>query len=100
MDKLIVTVFANEKDAYKGSKALQELHDEGSIGLYARAVITKHADGGVDLQDADDYGPMGSAVGMLVGSIVGFGRRACRCSRRSLERCNGGLDWRSSTGGY
>ena len=72
MDKLIVTVFENEKDAYEGTKALQELHDEGSIGLYARAVITKHAAGGVDLQDADDYGPMGAAVGMLVGSIVGL----------------------------
>lgn len=72
MDKLIVTVFENEKDAYEGSKALQELHDEGSIGLYAHAVITKRNDGNVDLQDANDDGPMGAAVGMFVGSIVGL----------------------------
>ena len=72
MDKLIVTVFDDEKGAYEGAKALQELHDEGSIGLYARAVLTKHADGAIDLQDADDDGPIGAAVGMLVGSIVGL----------------------------
>ena len=43
MDKVLVVVFDNESKAYDGSRALQELQNEGSINLYAKAVIARDA---------------------------------------------------------
>ena len=33
MDKMIVTVFKDERSAYEGARALRELHEEGSLTL-------------------------------------------------------------------
>ena len=44
-DKMMVVIFDDEKKAYEGIKALKDLHAEGSITLYASAVIAKEADG-------------------------------------------------------
>ncbi len=71
MTKFIVSVFDNETAAYEGSRALQELHNEGSIVVYAGAVISKDQDGNVQIKDAADEGPIGTATGMLIGSLVG-----------------------------
>lgn len=71
MSKFVVTVFDDEKTAYEGSKAMLELDREGSIALYAGAVITKSDDGTVQIKDAVDEGPIGTATGMLLGSLVG-----------------------------
>ena len=71
MSKFIVTVFENEKAAYEGSQALLDLHRDGNIVLFAQAVITKDAEGNVQLEDAADEGPIGTATGMLVGSLIG-----------------------------
>lgn len=71
MDKMLVVVFDNEKNAYEASKALQELQAEGSINLYAKAVITRDADGKVEVKQEGDMGPVGTAVGLLTGSLIG-----------------------------
>ena len=71
MDKILVVVFDNEKKAYEGSLALQELQNEGSINLYAKAVIAKGADGKVTVKQEGDMGPVGTAVGLLTGSLIG-----------------------------
>ena len=71
-DKMIVVVFDNEKKAYEGSKALKDLHAEGSITLYASAVIAKDADGKVTVKQAADQGPLGTAVGLVTGSLIGL----------------------------
>jgi uncharacterized membrane protein len=71
MSKFVVTVFDNEKAAYEGTKATLALDSEGSIALYAGAVITKSDDGTVQIKDAADEGPIGTATGMLLGSLVG-----------------------------
>ncbi len=72
MDKMIVVVFDSEKKAYEGSKALRELHDEGSITLYAMGVIAKDAGGKVTVKDAADQGPLGTGVGLVTGSLIGL----------------------------
>lgn len=72
MSKFVVTVFDDEKSAYEGSKAMLELDREGSIALYAGAVITKNADGQVEIKDAADDGPIGTATGMLLGTMAGM----------------------------
>ena len=72
MDKMLVVVFDSELKAYEGSKALQELQNEGSINLYAKAVIARDASGKVDVKQEGDMGPVGMAVGFLTGSLIGL----------------------------
>jgi uncharacterized membrane protein len=72
MDKILVVIFDDENKAYKGSRALQDLHNEGSITLYAKAVIAKDASGQVSVKQTDDEGPVGTAVGLLTGSLIGL----------------------------
>ena len=72
MDKMIISVFDDEKQAYEGSRAIQELHREGSITLYAGAIVARDADGAIRIKEAADEGPVGTAVGMLAGSLVGI----------------------------
>lgn len=72
MDKMLVVGFDNEIKAYEGSRALQELERDGSINLYAKAVITRDASGKVEVKQAGDMGPVGTAVGLLTGSLVGM----------------------------
>jgi uncharacterized membrane protein len=72
MDKMLVVVFPTESAAYEGSKALSALDQEGSIVLYAMAVIAKDAAGHVDTRQEGDRGPLGTAVGLLIGTLVGL----------------------------
>ncbi len=72
MDKMLVVVFDSELKAYDGSRALQELQNEGSINLYAKAVITRDAAGKVEVKQEGDMGPVGTAVGLLTGSLIGL----------------------------
>jgi uncharacterized membrane protein len=72
MDKMIVVVFDSESKAYEGSKALRELHADGSITLYAMGVIAKDASGKVTVKEAADEGPLGTAVGLVTGSLIGL----------------------------
>ena len=72
MDKMIVVVFDSETKAYEGSKAFQELQNEGSIDLYSIAVIARDASGKVVVKQKGDMGPVGTAVGLLTGSLIGM----------------------------
>ena len=72
MDKILVVIFDNESKAYEGSNALQELQHEGSINLYSKAVIARDASGKVEVKQAGDIGPVGTAVGLLTGSLLGL----------------------------
>ena len=72
MDKMIVTVFDSERQAFEGSQVLKDLHADGTITLYAEAVIAKDADGTVAVKRAADQGPLGTAVGLVTGSLVGL----------------------------
>jgi uncharacterized membrane protein len=72
MDRMLVVVFDNEAKAYEGKKALQELNKEGSIGVYAYAVLAKKADGTATIKQGDDAGPVGTLVGTAFGGLVGL----------------------------
>jgi uncharacterized membrane protein len=71
MDKVLVVVFDSEIKAYEGSRALQELQDDGSLNLYSKAVIVRDANGKVAVKQSGDMGPVGTAVGLLIGTLVG-----------------------------
>lgn|SRR5262245_30828010 len=72
MDRMLVVVFDNETKAYEARNILTQLYDEGSIVLYAYAVIAKNADGTVSIKQGDDVGPIGTLVGTPLGSLIGL----------------------------
>ena len=71
MDRMLVVVFDNETKAYEGKKALLQLDNEGSISVYAYAVVAKNADGTASIKQGDDSGPLGTLVGTSLGSLIG-----------------------------
>lgn len=72
MDKMIVTVFKDERSAYEGARALRELHDEGSLTVYACTVIFKDVNGVITVKQAEDEGPLGTFAGLATGSLIGL----------------------------
>jgi uncharacterized membrane protein len=72
MNKMMAVVFNTEADAYKGLSVLKKLHEDGDITLYATAVLVKNAAGEVIIKQSADEGPIGTGLGMLVGSMVGL----------------------------
>jgi uncharacterized membrane protein len=71
MSKYAVVIFSDEAKAYEGMRGFKELHGEGSLTLYGIAVIAKDADGNVSVKESQDEGPVGTALGMLTGALVG-----------------------------
>ncbi len=72
MDRMLVATFDEEKKAYEGSKILRELDAEGSIGLYAMAVIGKDASGTWVVKQEAERGPLGTGVGLFTGAVLGL----------------------------
>ena len=72
MDRMLVVVFDSENKAYEGKTALQQLASEGSIGLYAYAVLAKQADGTATIKQGDDAGPIATLAGTSFGALVGL----------------------------
>jgi uncharacterized membrane protein len=72
MNRMLVVIFRTESDAYRGLSLLDELDAEGSITVYATAVIAKAADGKVSVKQTSNEGPAGTAVGLLTGSLLGL----------------------------
>ncbi len=72
MDRMLVVVFDNEAKAYEGKKALLQLDDEGSVSVYAYAVLTKGADGTASVKQGDDMGPIGGLIGTSFGTLIGL----------------------------
>ena len=71
MDRMLVVVFTTESQAYEGKKALHELENEGSVVIYANAVVGKNADGTSALKDEEDLGPLGTLLGTSFGALIG-----------------------------
>lgn len=72
MNKMLVAVFDREATAFEGLSALKELHRNGDISLYSSSVIAKDNSGKIELKQAADAGPVGTAVGLLTGSLIGI----------------------------
>ncbi len=71
MSKFVVVVVPDEKKAYEALHAIRDLHDDGSLTLYAASVVERRRDGTIDVKQAADQGPVGFAVGSLVGVLGG-----------------------------
>lgn len=72
MSRFVVIVFGDEAKAYQGTRALKELHAEGSLTVYGMAVVAKDAAGKFAIKEAADKGPLGMAVGTVTGGLVGL----------------------------
>ena len=71
MDTFVAIVFDTEEQAFKGADALRDLDRNGDVLVYSAAVIGKDSDGKVAIKRAVDEGPVGTALGMIVGAMVG-----------------------------
>jgi uncharacterized membrane protein len=69
---MLVVVFDNEKKAYNGSRALKELDLEGSISVYAEAVIEKNDDGTVVIKQISEEFPISTVSGTAIGALIGL----------------------------
>ena len=72
MNKMLVAVFNSEVAAFEGLSALKGLHKDGDVTVYATAVLVKDASGKVSMKETADEGPIGTALGILAGSMVGL----------------------------
>jgi uncharacterized membrane protein len=68
---MLVVVFDSESKAYEGQRALLELDGEGSISVYAHAVLAKNADGTTNIKQGSDSGPLGTLTGTSFGALIG-----------------------------
>jgi uncharacterized membrane protein len=71
MERMLVVVFENESKAYEGTKVLRQLDLDGSITVYAHAVVVKNPDGAIITRERDDQGPFGLLVGTALGALLG-----------------------------
>ena len=72
MSKFVVVIFPDESAAYEATRALKELHADGSLTVYGTAVVARDANGKVSVKQAADAGPLGLGVGALVGAFIGL----------------------------
>lgn len=72
MNKMLVAVFESETDAYKGLSALKDLHEEGSISVYATCVLAKDKEEKVEIKEASEAGPKGFSTGLFAGALLGI----------------------------
>ena len=72
MDKMIVTIFNDEKNAYEGLRALWALHAEGTLTVRTAAIIAKDVTGRVSVKQDEDQGPVGTFFGLATGSLIGL----------------------------
>lgn len=72
MSTFAVVVFPDEKAAYEGLHALQQLHAEGSLTVWGTDVVARGTDGKISILKRDDVGPLGTGLGTLTGGLVGL----------------------------
>lgn len=72
MEKMLAVVVDSEVKAYEASRALAQLDAEGSIWIYALAVIGKNADGTVSVKESDGEFPVRLAGGTAIGALIGL----------------------------
>jgi len=71
MERMLTVVFGDESKTYEGTRALNELDSEGSISIYAQAVIRKNPDGTISIKQAGDEFPVRTVGGTAIGALIG-----------------------------
>lgn len=72
-DKVVVVSFSDDSKAFEALATVKQLDGQGQIDLIAAAVVTRDADGRVQVKDetgGDSY--VGTASGGLIGLLIGI----------------------------
>ncbi len=69
---LYVAAYASEADAKADYDAFLQLHDEGWVGSYDVGIVTKDADGKLDIKRHTDSTGKGTRRGLAVGVLLGI----------------------------
>jgi len=72
MSKFVIIIFPDRQKAEQGREILDQLADEGSMALYATALVGKDPDGKIVERDRKGKGPRGMVLGGLIGGLVGL----------------------------
>jgi uncharacterized membrane protein len=72
MERMLVVIFKDESKAFEGSRALNQLDEEGSIAIHAESVIAKGADGKATVKQVDGDFPIRTLGGTSLGGLVGL----------------------------
>jgi uncharacterized membrane protein len=72
MDRMLVVIFDRESKANEGKNALFQLEKEGSVVVYAYAVVARNADGTARVGQNDDPRPVGTVLGTSLGVLIGL----------------------------
>ena len=70
--KMLAVVFNDEKSAYEGTRALADLNKEGSIDVFAAAVLEKDAKGHVATKKVQGDFPIQTVAGTAMGALIGL----------------------------
>jgi uncharacterized membrane protein len=70
--KMLAIVFNDEKSAYEGARALTELNSEGSIDVFAAAVLQKDAQGWAATKKVKNDFPIQTLAGTAMGGLIGL----------------------------
>ena len=72
MERMLVVTFDGEHKAYQAADALEDMNENGAVGLKGAWVLTRQRDGTVAVVKTDNTLPEGSMGGAVVGSLVGL----------------------------
>ena len=72
MSKFVVAAFPNETQAFEGLGAFKALHAQGSITLYADAVVQRSPQGTLSVKESEVTSPFATGVGVVVGALAGM----------------------------
>jgi len=72
MDRMLVVIFDDLSKAQAGLRALVQLDLDGSITVYAHALVVRNSDGAAMVKQGDARGPIGSLVGTSLGALIGL----------------------------
>jgi uncharacterized membrane protein len=72
MNRILVVLFDSESKAYEGRRVLKELHEEGSITVYAAAIVSRDPDGQVLVKEIRDEGALPLLASPVIGGLVGL----------------------------
>lgn len=71
MERILTVIFDDEKKAYEGTRALDQLDFEDSVSVHAEAVVNKNPDGTLGVKQTRDDLPIRTLGGTALGALIG-----------------------------
>ena len=72
MHNVLMITCDGDEQAYLTADELRKLDDISAISLYSVTILARAKDGSIDTLLSANQGPLGTATGMMVGSILGL----------------------------